>query len=92
VYFPVPKTLNLPLVKWTQSNINRTELESQYSETSVIRTTGFFLLITALTMRQDVVKEQYKRGTQTKISSFLNEQQNKYGLNNTKYVGNLKCF
>jgi hypothetical protein len=23
-------------------------------------------------MRQDIVKEQYRRGTQTKISSFLN--------------------
>jgi hypothetical protein len=30
-------------------------------------------------MRQDVVKEQYKRGTQTKVSSFL-----KHGLDNTK--------
>jgi hypothetical protein len=38
-------------------------------------------------MRQDVVIEQYKRGTQTKISSFF-----KHGLNNTKYVGYLKCF
>jgi hypothetical protein len=34
-------------------------------------------------MRQDVVKEQYEGGTQTKISSFF-----KHGLNN---VGYLKC-
>jgi hypothetical protein len=38
-------------------------------------------------MRQDVVIEQYKRGTQTKISSYL-----KHGISNTKYVGYLKCF
>jgi hypothetical protein len=36
--------------------------------------------------RQDTVKEQYKRGTGTKISSFLKVR------NNTKYVGYLKCF
>jgi hypothetical protein len=37
-------------------------------------------------MRQDVVKEQHKRGTQTKTSSFiLNQQQNKHGLKDTKY-------
>jgi hypothetical protein len=40
-------------------------------------------------MRQDAVKKQYKRGTQTKISSLF-----KHGLNNTRarYVGYLKCF
>jgi hypothetical protein len=43
-------------------------------------------------MRQDVVKEQCKGGKQTKISSFLNQQQNKHGLNNSKYVGYLKYF
>jgi hypothetical protein len=32
-------------------------------------------------MRQNVAKEQYKRGTQTKISSFLNTVSTK--LNNT---------
>jgi hypothetical protein len=37
--------------------------------------------------QQDVVKEEYQRGTKTKISSFF-----KHGLNNTKYVGYLKCF
>jgi hypothetical protein len=38
-------------------------------------------------MRQDVVKEHYKRGTQPKTSSFF-----KHGFNNTKYVGYQKCF
>jgi hypothetical protein len=38
-------------------------------------------------IRQDTVKEQYKRGTHTKISLFF-----KHSINNTKYVGYLKCF
>jgi hypothetical protein len=38
-------------------------------------------------VKQDVVKEQYKIGTQTKITSFF-----KHGLNITKYVGYVKCF
>jgi hypothetical protein len=38
-------------------------------------------------MRLDVVKEQYKRGTRSKISSCF-----KCNLNNTKYGGYLKCF
>jgi hypothetical protein len=38
-------------------------------------------------MRRDVINEQYKIGTQNKISSFF-----KHGLNNIKYVGYLKCF
>jgi hypothetical protein len=36
---------------------------------------------------QDVVKEQHKRGIQTKISSFF-----KHSLNNTKYVGYQNFF
>jgi hypothetical protein len=35
--------------------------------------------LTLVEMRKDVVKEQYKRGTQTKISSFY-----KHCINNTK--------
>jgi hypothetical protein len=38
-------------------------------------------------MRQDVTKEQQESETQTKISPF-----SKRGLNNTKYVGYIKCF
>jgi hypothetical protein len=38
-------------------------------------------------MRQDVAKEQHESETRTKISSF-----SKRGLNNTKYVGYIKCF
>jgi hypothetical protein len=38
-------------------------------------------------MKQNVVKEQHRRETQTKISSFF-----KHGLNNTKYVACQNCF
>jgi hypothetical protein len=37
--------------------------------------------------RQDIAKELYKRETQTQINLFVTR-----GLNNTKYVGYLKCF
>jgi hypothetical protein len=49
------------------------------SEFAILRTT--FLRITTLMMRQNVVKEQYKRGTQTKISSF-----SKHGLSNITFL------
>jgi hypothetical protein len=51
--------------------LNSLQYKYSYSETSLIRTT-FFLCITTLTVRQDVVKT-VKRGTQTKIrvSSFF---------------------
>jgi hypothetical protein len=38
-------------------------------------------------MRHNVVKEQYKKRTQTKISPVF-----KHGFNNTKYADNEKCF
>jgi hypothetical protein len=38
-------------------------------------------------MRQDVVKEHYKTGTQTEISLFF-----MHVLSSTRFVGYLKCF
>jgi hypothetical protein len=38
-------------------------------------------------MRQDIVKGQCRRGTQTQISSFF-----KHGLSNTKFVVYINCF
>jgi hypothetical protein len=57
------------------------------SEFAIIRAIFFFARIAILMMRQDAVKEQNKRGTQTKVSLFF-----KHGLNNTEHAGYLKCF
>jgi hypothetical protein len=38
------------------------------------------------------VEARCNKRTVQKISSFLNEQQNRHGLNNPKYVGYLKYF
>jgi hypothetical protein len=53
---------DLIIIQWNLTN----------SEFAIVRTTVFFSLrITTLMMRQDVIKEQHRRRTQTKISSFF---------------------
>jgi hypothetical protein len=79
---------------WRKYHIINKESDLTTSEFSVIRTTALFCALRSWWSyyrdQQDAVKEQYNRGTQTKVnqSKFIF----KHGLNNTKYLGYLKCF